>query len=112
MDKCNILEVLRNDEPHSWFLSNLLDKNCDFLVVDSAGVTLCLYGRAIMLFEKKLQKTQGQVLHSESEFCSVSVNRFCLVNMTFKILYYVKYVHTFFCRSQQLIFIEFVKLNI
>lgn len=77
MDKCNILEVLWNGEPHSWFLSNLLDKNYDFVVVvESTGVTLCLYGRAIMLFENKLQKTQGQVLHSESEFRSVSVNRF------------------------------------
>lgn len=49
-----------------------------------------------MLFENKLQKTQGQVLHSESEFCSVSVNRFSFVNTTFKILYYVNYVYTFF----------------
>lgn len=46
------------------------------VVVESTDVTLCLYGRAIMLFENKLQKTQGQVLHSESEFRSVSVNRF------------------------------------
>lgn len=30
-DKCNILEVLRS-EPHSWFLSNLLDKNYDFFL--------------------------------------------------------------------------------
>lgn len=82
------------------------------VVVESTGFTLCLYGRAIMLFENKLQKTQGQVLHSESEFRSVSVNRISFVNMTFKILYYVKYVYTFFCRSQQLIFTEFVKLNI
>lgn len=96
MDKCNILEVLRNGESHSWFLSNLLDKNYDFVVVESTGVTVCLYGRAIMLFENKLQKTQGQVLHSESEFRSHSVNRFSFVNMTFKILYHVKYVYTFF----------------
>lgn len=69
----------------------------DFVVVvESTGVTLCLYGRAIMLFENKLQKTQGQVLHSESEFRSVSVNRFSFVNITFKILYYVNYVYTFF----------------
>ena len=39
-----------------------------------------------MLFENKLQKPQGQVLHSESEFRSVSVNRFFFVNMTFKII--------------------------
>lgn len=95
MDKCNILEVLRNGELHSWFLSNLLDKNYDF-VVESTGVTVCLYGRAIMLSENKLQKIQGQVLHSESEFRSVSVNRLSFVNMTFKILYHVKYVYTFF----------------
>lgn len=49
-----------------------------------------------MLFETKLQKTQGQVLHSESEFRSVSVNRLSFVNRTVKILYYVKYVYTFF----------------
>lgn len=49
-----------------------------------------------MLFENKLQKTQGQVLHSESEFRSVSVSKFSFVNMTFKILYHVKYVYTFF----------------
>ena len=66
------------------------------VVVESTGFTLCLYGRAITLFENKLQKTQGQVLHSESEFRSVSVNRISFVNMTFKILYYVKYVYTFF----------------
>ena len=56
------------------------------VVVKSTGFTLCLYGRAIMLFENKLQKPQGQVQHSESEFRSVSVNRFSFVNMTFKII--------------------------
>lgn len=97
MDKCNILEVLRNGEPHSQFLSELICWTRTMVfVVESTVVTLCLYGRAIMLFENKLQKTQGQVLHSESEFRSVSVNRFSFVNMTFKILYYVKYVYTFF----------------
>lgn len=98
MDKCNILEVLRNGEPHSRFLSELIrwTRTMVFVVIESTGVTLCLNGRAIMLFENELQKTQGQVLHSESEFCSVSVNRFSFVNMTFKILYYVKYVYTFF----------------
>lgn len=51
-----------------------------------------------MLFENKFLITQGQVLHSESEFRSVSVNKFFFffVNITFKILYYVKYVYTFF----------------
>lgn len=90
---------LEDGEPQSWFLSDPLDKNSVVavaVVVESSGVTLCLYGRAIMLFENKLQKTQGQVLHSESEFRRVSVNRFSFVNMTFKILYYVKYVNTFF----------------
>lgn len=97
MDKCNIPEVLRNGEPHSRFLSELIHwTRTTVFVVESTGVTLCLYCRAIMLFENKLQKTQGQVLHSESEFRSVSVNRFSFVNMTFKILYYVKYVYTFF----------------
>lgn len=79
-------------------------------VVKSTSVTLCLYGRAIMLFETKLQKIQGQVLHSQSEFRSVSVNRFSFVNMTFKIL--CKICTYLFGRSQQLIFTEFVKLNI
>lgn len=55
-----------------------------FVVVKSTGFTVCLYGRAIMVY--KLQKPQGQVLHSESEFRSVSVNRFSFVNMTFKII--------------------------
>lgn len=57
----------------------LSKRNCWTRIVicfESTGVTLCLYGRAIMLFENKLQQTQGQVLHSESEFRSVSVNRF------------------------------------
>lgn len=92
-------EVLRNDEPHSWFLSKLIcwARTVIFVVpVESIGVTLSLYGKAIMLFENKLQKIQGQVLHSESESRSVSVNRFSFVNTAFKILYYVKYVHTFF----------------